>query len=77
MKVSVPSLTASGDVKVGIYSLSYRKVQDVTFPNVQPGESITLKLLDKAGVHLADGIYYLVVTPPNGHKNVLKLLVLR
>ena len=66
----------AANVKVQVYTPTYRKVQDIVFPQVQPGTPITLDLLDKWGARLSNGIYYLVVTTSQG-KYTLKLLVLR
>lgn len=76
VKVALP-LTVAGDVKVQIYTLSFRKVTDLVVRNVQPGTAITVDLLDKAGARLSNGLYYLTVTLPDSGRHVLKLLVTR
>ena len=74
MNVDVP-LSAPAPVRVEIYTIAFRKVLDETFPNVQPGSPIPLELKDRRGTALADGIYYVVVTT-DGHRYVVKLLVI-
>lgn len=75
--LSLPSLTAPTDVHVQVYSLSMRKVRDLTLRQVQPGLDVTLDLLDKSGVTLSNGLYYLAVTPAGQGRSLLKLLVTR
>ena len=77
VKINIPSLGAPADVKVQIFSESFRMVQDITVPKVQPGAGIVLGLVDKAGIDLSDGLYYLVVTPSGGNRSILKLVVAR
>jgi hypothetical protein len=76
VKVALPSLASPGEVRVQVFTLAYRKVQDVTLPNVQPGTPVTLDLLDKWGVKLSNGLYYLVVRIGQ-ERQVVKLLVAR
>ncbi|HJT24546.1 MAG TPA: hypothetical protein VJ873_08200, partial [bacterium] len=75
-KVSLYVPGAGGTFDIKVYSLGYRKVQDVTVQNVRVGAPVTIDLLDKAGVSLSNGLYYLVVTTPQGRRS-LKLLILR
>jgi hypothetical protein len=64
------------DVKIQIFTLAFRKVQDQTFPQVSPGVELAVDLADKWGSRLANGLYYLVVTTNQG-RSIEKLLVLR
>ncbi len=65
------------EVVVTVYTTAFRKVNNVTAVNLPAGTSdIPLPLVDKAGVLLGDGLYYLAVKTPQG-RMVLKLLVLR
>jgi len=71
-----PPAQGLSDVRVEIFTLSFRKVKDQTFPNVPPGSPITLDLTGWGGHPLANGIYYVVVTTEAG-RVMGKLLVLR
>jgi hypothetical protein len=75
--LAFPSLTSPTDVQVQIWTLSYRRVQDLTFHQVQPGLDVTLDLLDKSGATLSNGLYYLAVTPSGQGRSTLKLMVTR
>ena len=77
MNIGLPSLKAAGNGTVRIYTLAFRKAQELVVPNVQPGESITLDLLDKWGARLSNGLYYVEVILPDGTKTILRLLVQR
>jgi hypothetical protein len=77
VNIGLPSLKAAGNVTVRIYTLAFRKAQELVVPNVQPGESITLDLLDKWGARLSNGLYYVEVILPDGTKTILRLLVQR
>jgi hypothetical protein len=63
------------DVRIEIFTATFRKVQDKTYPNVPPGVAVTVDLKDKWGAPLADGLYYVVVIM-EGHRSVAKLLIL-
>jgi len=76
VKVALP-MRVAGDVKIQIFTLSYRKVKELTVRNVQPGTAVTVDLLDKAGVGLANGLYFLAVTYPDGGRKTVKLIVIR
>ena len=58
-----------------IYTVSFRKVQDETFPGVPGGTAVTVELKDRWGVELANGFYYVVVIV-DGKRFITKLLVL-
>jgi hypothetical protein len=64
------------NVKVEVFTLAFRKVQDNSYPSIPSGTAITLSLTGRSGNWLANGIYYVVVTV-NGHRSIGKLLVLR
>jgi hypothetical protein len=70
------NLTTASDVKLQIYTVSLRKVQDLTIPQVPVGVDVTLNLVDKAGAPLANGLYFVAVTTNQG-KFILKLLIFR
>lgn len=76
VNVLAPAYSGSQDVRVEIFTLSFRKVLDETFPKVTSGTALNVPLTDSFGHPLADGLYYVVVTVNGGHSTA-KLLVLR
>lgn len=73
--IAVP-LTVPGDVKVKVFTTAFRKVQDKTYPDQPVGVPVSLALTDREGTPLASGLYYVVVTWPQG-RAIGKLLILR
>ncbi len=73
----VPGNFPQGSLKIIIDSVSMRLIKTVTIPMVHPGSTITISLLDRSGVMLSNGLYYLQLTASNGKTSVIKLLVLR
>ena len=71
----MPGIISESDVKVQIYLTTLRKVQDQNY-RVVPGSDIAIRLIDKNGAQLANGLYYVTVTTSH-KKSVLKLLILR
>jgi hypothetical protein len=71
-----PSFNGISNVRVEIYTLAFRKVQDMTYISQTSGTAIPLSLTGKSGSPLSNGIYYVVVTTSSG-RVVGKLLVLR
>jgi O-glycosyl hydrolase len=71
-----PSYTGISNVRVEIYTLAFRKVQDHTYDSVPSGTALTVPLTGRSGNYLANGVYYVVVTV-NGQRTIGKLLVLR
>jgi len=69
-------LTQAGDVKVEVYTTSFREIRTLEYSQVPAGGEVTWDGTDKAGANLSNGIYYLRVTTPQGDWT-LKLLVLR
>jgi hypothetical protein len=61
-------------VKVQIFTIAFREVQNQTV--VVNGDSLSLSMVDRSGVSLANGLYYLVIQA-DGQKWVNKLLILR
>lgn len=70
------NMTKAGEVKVQIFTVAFRMVQEQTFPSEPVGSDVQLNLTDKGGTLLANGLYYVVVTSPSG-KTVNKLLIIR
>ncbi len=63
-------------VRVEIYTLAFRKVQDHPYGPMPSGTPITIQLTGPSGNPLANGVYYVVVTT-SSRRAVGKLLVLR
>lgn len=75
VQVSLPSPTS--EVTVTVYTTAFRKVNTVTSANLPAGVHVLpIPLTDKAGVPLANGLYYLVLKTPS-ERIILKLLILR
>lgn len=70
------SLIAPGDVKVQVFTTAFRKVQEKTYPGQPVGVPISLSLTDRKGNPLASGLYYVLVTWPQG-RTIGKLLIIR
>ncbi len=70
------NLLGTSDVKLQVYTLSMRKIRDLTVPQVPKGVEVSLDLVDKANTSLSNGLYYIVVTTDRG-RSIHKLLVLR
>ena len=68
-------LASVSDVHLKLFTVSYRKVRDQAFRQVQPGQAIPLDMHDQWGHLLARGIYYVWLSSPRG-VSILKLLVL-
>ena len=67
-------LRAASNVRVEIFTVSFRKVLDETINNVQPGSPIPLELKSRWGTPFANGVYYLFIEA-DGRRFVTKLLV--
>lgn len=72
--IALPMTTAS-NVRVQIYTVAMRMVQTIDFGVVNSG-NVTLRLVDKSGVHLANGLYYFRVQTGDQSWTV-KVLILR
>ncbi len=76
VRLRPPAFFGVSDVKVQIFTLAYRKVQETFYPRITSGTDCLLPLVDKWGKPLADGLYYVVVHTSQG-RTIGKLLVLR
>jgi hypothetical protein len=63
------------NVKVEVFTISMREVETVNVPQVF-GDILSVQLVDKGGMTLANGLYYFVIQA-TGHKWMNKVLVLR
>jgi hypothetical protein len=70
------NLTSPSNVKVQIFTTAFRKVLEQSFPQQPVGVDVAFNLVDQWGTPMASGLYYVVVTV-NGHRSILKLLILR
>ncbi len=69
-------ITKASNVTIKIFTLGLRKMQEESYSNVLPGVSFQLQLVDKQGVELANGLYYVVVDVAS-QRYVSKLLIIR
>jgi hypothetical protein len=76
VKVRPPAYYGLSDVRVKIFTLAFRKVQDNTYRQLPSGTDVSLSLTDKWGKPLASGLYYVVVQTSQG-RSIGKLLILR
>jgi hypothetical protein len=63
-------------VKVQIFTVAFRLVQQQVVQQVPMGTDIQIDLTDKVGKPLASGLYYVVVITDEG-RTVSKLLIVR
>jgi len=68
--------TGPFDVRVRVYTVSFRKVMDLSFPQAFPGRGIAMPLTDPIGATLGNGLYYVIADTPQGQYRV-KWLILR
>jgi hypothetical protein len=68
-------MTNATDVKVQIFTIAFREVKIVTEAQVM-GNTMTVSLIDKVGMQLANGLYYFVIQA-DGQKWINKVMVLR
>jgi hypothetical protein len=76
VRIRPPAYFGVSDVKVKLFTLAFRKVQENTYHQVPDGIAVPLNLTDKWGKSLASGLYYVVVQTTQG-RSIGKLLILR
>ncbi len=76
VEILASGYTGLSNVRIEIFSISFRKVRDETFPSIPSGTAVTLTLTGRGGNPLANGIYYVVVTNKAG-RAIGKLLILK
>lgn len=76
VQILPPPYVGIQTVRVEIYTLAFRKVQDHSYGPMPSGTPIPIQLTGPSGNPLANGVYYVVVTTSSG-RAVGKLLVLR
>lgn len=69
-------LTTTSDVKLQVFTLAYRKVEEQEFPKQSNLSQIPVLLKDTWGNNLANGLYYVVANTNQG-QFIAKLLVLK
>ena len=74
--LELAGITTNTSIKVQVYTLAFRKVQDETMGISPATPWVVIQPVDRGNNLLANGVYYVVVTTP-AKRSVLKLLVLR
>lgn len=74
LSIQLP-VSNSTNVSVAVYTVAMRQVKTVSVPQVF-GDTMTVQAIDKAGIKLANGLYYFMIQA-NGQKWMSKVLVLR
>jgi hypothetical protein len=74
--ILLPPYTGLENIRVEIFTLSFRKVVDKTYFGVGGGTPVVVVLTGSSGRPLANGIFYVVVTV-GGHRSIEKLMILR
>jgi len=59
-----------------VFTTAFRKVNGFEVAQALPGVDLTLAIVDKWGVPLANGLYYVVLTV-DGKRTIDKLLIAR
>ncbi len=75
VSVVPPAYTGTAEVKIQLFTTAFRKAQERDYDSLPYGP-VAVAMQDNWGHPLADGLYYVVVTA-NGHRTILKLLLLR
>lgn len=76
VSLEMPGLISSTTIKVEVFTLAFRKVQEKTETISPASPWIVVQPVDKANTTLSNGLYYVVLNTPS-KRIVLKLLVLR
>jgi hypothetical protein len=71
-----PPYNGISDVRIELFTVAFRKIQDITRKDIPSGVSVSINLTDRKGQSLARGIYYVVVTT-NAGRSIGKLLLLQ
>ncbi len=76
VNVRLPTFTGPCDVRVQVYTLAFRKVQENTYRKMWPGQDCSIPMTDGSNRPLANGLYYVVVTTGE-ERSIGKMLILR
>lgn len=74
--IRLPDFAGKATIDLKVFTTAFRKVNALSVLNQSGGADVPLPLSDQTGRPLANGLYYVVVTTPNG-RSIEKLLVLR
>jgi hypothetical protein len=76
VSVRLPNYRGAATVTLQVFTTAFRMVNMLSYPNQVGGVNVALPLSDRHGAPLANGLYYVLVTTPDG-RSILKLLILR
>lgn len=76
VSIRLPNYPGTATVTVKVFTTAFRMVNTFTLPSQEGGTDIALPLTNRSGAPLANGLYYVVVTTPDG-RAIEKLLVTR
>ena len=71
-----PAHSGTEDVRVGVYTVAFRKALERTFSGLPPGGAANMELKDWMGNPLPNGLYYVAVSA-GSRRSIVKLLVIR
>jgi len=75
VSIRLPNYSGTAKVEVKVFTTAFRMVNEFTVSQ-EGGMDIALPLTNRSGAPLANGLYYVVVTTPEG-RAVEKLLIIR
>jgi hypothetical protein len=76
VSIRLPEYAGVADISVKVFTTAFRMVNSFTVSHQAGGADVSLPLTDRGGRPLANGLYYVMVTTPEG-RSILKLLILR
>jgi hypothetical protein len=76
VQIAIPGLTGVSDMKVQVFTVSFRKVREETFTGVPKDGTVSLMLKDNWNTALGNGLYYVLIETPQG-RYVEKMIVLK
>ncbi|HET9869442.1 MAG TPA: T9SS type A sorting domain-containing protein [bacterium] len=76
VNIRLPDFPGTADISVQVFTTAFRLVENFTAKNETAQSRVALPLTDEEGIPLANGLYYVRVTTPNG-TDVFKWLILR
>ncbi|HJT24650.1 MAG TPA: hypothetical protein VJ873_08750, partial [bacterium] len=76
VNVMPPVYPGAADVRVQLFTIAFRKVQEQSYSSLPYGP-VKINMLDEWGSPLASGLYYVVITVNDSQRSVAKLLLFR
>ncbi len=76
VRVMPPPYSGVSDVRVQVFTMGFRKVQEGIFSQVPEGTPVQIDLQDDRGTILANGLYYIRVSTVTGN-SIGKLMIIR